>query len=227
MSPLSLLLLSKNAFTCSRINYCNSILIGLPKVILSQTIPLQTALNAAARLIALLPRWSHISSCMFDHLHLFPLTAKIRLTILTLVLRPSSSVTFSVCRSQLPLRPLRSLDCMIFMSREQGLLWLKAEPLLALARDSGISFLHWHVLFYYLAAQVSLSAVFKPLSCHWVLRAGSASDWWALWEALYKYTFNTLHAHMHKCRQKQNYLVQNCKKFLLASLQPLYLHWHS
>src|SRR6218665_3053331 len=38
-----------HAFVCSRIDYCNSLLIGLPKTRLS---PLQTVLNAAARLIA-------------------------------------------------------------------------------------------------------------------------------------------------------------------------------
>src|SRR6218665_2406234 len=48
-----------HAFVCSSIDYCNSLLIGLPKTQLS---PLQTVLNAAARLIARLPRYSHISS---------------------------------------------------------------------------------------------------------------------------------------------------------------------
>src|SRR6218665_979222 len=46
-----------HAFVCSRIDYCNSLLIGLPKTRLS---PLQTVLNAAARFIARLPRYSHI-----------------------------------------------------------------------------------------------------------------------------------------------------------------------
>src|SRR6218665_1082380 len=47
------------AFVCSRIAYCNSLLIAFTKTRLS---PIQTAvLNAAARLIARLPRYSHIS----------------------------------------------------------------------------------------------------------------------------------------------------------------------
>src|SRR6218665_3725454 len=46
-----------NAFVCSRIDYCNSLLIGLPK---SRLAPLQSVLNAAARLIARIPRFSHI-----------------------------------------------------------------------------------------------------------------------------------------------------------------------
>ena len=46
-----------HAFVCSRIDYCNSLLIGLPKTRLS---PLQTVLKVAARLIARLPSYSHI-----------------------------------------------------------------------------------------------------------------------------------------------------------------------
>src|SRR6218665_1593125 len=53
------------AFVCSRIDYSNSLLIGLPKTRLS---PLQTVLNAATRLIARLPRYSHISYVK-EHLH--------------------------------------------------------------------------------------------------------------------------------------------------------------
>ena len=55
-----------HAFICSRIDYCNSLLIGLPKVRLS---PLQSVLNAAARLVARLPLYSHISTFMFEQLH--------------------------------------------------------------------------------------------------------------------------------------------------------------
>src|SRR6218665_2649717 len=48
-----------HAFVCSRIDYCNSLLVGLPKVRLS---PIQSVLNAAARLVGRLPRTSHISA---------------------------------------------------------------------------------------------------------------------------------------------------------------------
>ena len=70
-----------HAFICSRIDYCNSLLVGLPKVRLS---PLQSVLNAAARLIARLPRSSHISAFMFDHLHWLPLTARVQRKALSL-----------------------------------------------------------------------------------------------------------------------------------------------
>src|SRR6218665_3168238 len=48
--PTCIFISTVHAFVCSRIDYCNSLLIGLPKTRLS---PLQTVLNAAARLIAI------------------------------------------------------------------------------------------------------------------------------------------------------------------------------
>src|SRR6218665_1373205 len=46
-----------HAFVCSRIDYCNSLLIGLPKTRLS---PLQTVFNTDVRLIARLPRYPYL-----------------------------------------------------------------------------------------------------------------------------------------------------------------------
>src|SRR6218665_1492834 len=73
-----------HAYVCSRIDYCNSLLVGLPKVRLS---PIQSVLNADARLVGRLPRTSHISAFMFDHLHWLPLIAWIQLKVLTLIYR--------------------------------------------------------------------------------------------------------------------------------------------
>jgi len=50
-----------HAFVCSRIDNGNFLLIGLHKARLS---PIQTVLNASSRLIARLPRFSHVSSLM-------------------------------------------------------------------------------------------------------------------------------------------------------------------
>src|SRR6218665_1978248 len=71
-----------HALVCSRIDHCNSLLVGLPKVRLS---PIQSVLNAAARLITRLPRTSHISAFMFDHLLRLPLIDRIQLKVLTLI----------------------------------------------------------------------------------------------------------------------------------------------
>src|SRR6218665_2917882 len=87
-------------FICFRINYCNSLLVGLPKIRLS---PLQSVLNAAARLIARFPRTSHISAFMSAHLHWLPLIAQIQLKVLTLIYRsqlvklPGIYVALSPC----------------------------------------------------------------------------------------------------------------------------------
>ena len=103
-----------HAFICSRIDYCNSLLIGLPKIRLS---PLQSVLNAAARLIARLPRSSHISSFMFEHLHWLPLVARIQLKVLTFIYRSCTGRApqylhdlIRLPTSATSLRPLRSLD---------------------------------------------------------------------------------------------------------------------
>src|SRR6218665_2368789 len=56
-----------------------SLLIGLPK---SRLAPLQSVLNAAARLIARIPRFSHISTFMTEQLHWLPLSARIHFKII-------------------------------------------------------------------------------------------------------------------------------------------------
>src|SRR6218665_2095311 len=72
-----------HAFVCSRICYCNYLLIGLPKVRIST---IQTVLNASARLR--LPRFSHISSFMTHQLHWLPYTTRTEFKVLFLVLEP-------------------------------------------------------------------------------------------------------------------------------------------
>ena len=103
-----------HAFICSRIDYCNSLLVGLPKSRLS---PLQSVLNAAARLIARLPRFSHISAFMIEHLHWLPLIARIRFKVLFLISRAflGQAPRYLCDLIRRPLsaasgRPLRSLD---------------------------------------------------------------------------------------------------------------------
>src|SRR6218665_1055914 len=98
----------------ARIDYCNSLLVGLPKVRLS---PIQSVLDAAARLVGRLPRTSHISAFMFEHLHWLPLVVRIQLKVLTLIYRLHIGQAPRYLRdlirlpsSAISLRPLRSLD---------------------------------------------------------------------------------------------------------------------
>ena len=63
-----------HAFICTRMDYCNSLLIGFPKTRLA---PVQSVLNAAARIIAHLPPYSHISDYMINELHWLPILARL------------------------------------------------------------------------------------------------------------------------------------------------------
>jgi Reverse transcriptase (RNA-dependent DNA polymerase) len=103
-----------HAFVCSRIDYCNSLLVGLPKASLS---PLQSVLNSAARLIARLPKYSPISTFMFHDLHWLPLHARMQFKILTLMFKAQLGLApkylinmISRPYSASSLRPLRSAN---------------------------------------------------------------------------------------------------------------------
>ena len=52
-----------HAFITSKLDYCNSLLYGLPDVYVTK---LQILQNAAARLIVGLPRFCHITPLLFD-----------------------------------------------------------------------------------------------------------------------------------------------------------------
>src|SRR6218665_2966079 len=64
-----------HAFICSRFDYCNSILIGLPK---SRLVPSQSLLHTSTPLISRSPRFCHISTFMTGNLHWLPLSARIQ-----------------------------------------------------------------------------------------------------------------------------------------------------
>ena len=97
-----------HAFVCSRKDYCNSLLVGLPTVRLP---PIQSVLSAAARLIAWFPRTSYISAFMFDHLHSSSLVFNSRFSHLftarILVKLSGIYVTLSTC---LPLPSLLMVE---------------------------------------------------------------------------------------------------------------------
>jgi hypothetical protein len=169
-----------HAFICSRIDYCNSLLIGLPKLRLA---PLQSVLNASARLIARLPRFSHISAFMTEHLHWLPLTARIQYKILFLTYKMFLGLAprylcdlirkpFSATAG----RPLRSLD-------RHDLLVPRSRTATAQHRAfASVCPLLWNGLPTIIRAQI-LSGGFtfsarclKTFLFPGVLRTGSASD---------------------------------------------------
>ena len=67
-----------HAFVTSRVDYCNSLLYGLPA---SQLNKVQRFLNTAARLVCCAPRFSHITPLMYE-LHWLPLKQRIHFKIL-------------------------------------------------------------------------------------------------------------------------------------------------
>src|ERR1043165_7959903 len=113
-----------HAFVSSCIDYCNSILIGLPKVRLSSV---QSVLNAAARLIARIPLYSHISTYMTNELHWLPILARINHKVLLLVTKSQHGLAPRylcdlMCKplSARSSRPLRSADRLdLFVTRSR------------------------------------------------------------------------------------------------------------
>src|SRR6218665_337676 len=91
-----------------------SLLIGLPRTWLA---PLQSVLNAAARMIARLPPYSHISDYMINELHWLPILARVRYKVLHLVAKSQQGLApkylcelMSKPPSARSSRPLRSAD---------------------------------------------------------------------------------------------------------------------
>ena len=87
-------------YTC--IDYCNLLLIVLPK---AQLASVQSVLSAAARLIARLSSYSHISVYMINELHWPPILAHIRHKVLLLVAKSQLGLG-QIYLSELMCKPL-------------------------------------------------------------------------------------------------------------------------
>jgi len=64
-----------NCFVISRIDYCNSLLSGVPQYALYR---LQRVMNVAARMLYGVGKYSHVSSLIRDRLHWLPVSQRIR-----------------------------------------------------------------------------------------------------------------------------------------------------
>ena len=67
-----------HAFITSRLDYCNSLLFGLPHCALTK---LQRVQNAAARVLYLAPRFCHITPILYE-LHWLPVTFRIEFKVI-------------------------------------------------------------------------------------------------------------------------------------------------
>ena len=72
-----------HAFVTSRLDYCNSILYGLPS---SELIKLQRVQNAAARLVTSTPRYCHITPILYE-LHWLPVKFRINFKLLLITFK--------------------------------------------------------------------------------------------------------------------------------------------
>ena len=70
------------AFICNRIDYCNGVLCGVTEGRLDR---LQSVLNATARLVLNIPKFSHISLAIRDELHWLPVQCRSQYEICILV----------------------------------------------------------------------------------------------------------------------------------------------
>ena len=77
-----------HASVTSHLDYCNSLLSGLPKYQLDR---LQKVLNAAARVVCLVPKFNHISPHLKD-LHWLPVEFRIEFKILLLVFKALNGI---------------------------------------------------------------------------------------------------------------------------------------
>jgi len=73
-----------NSFVISRIDYCNSLLTGLPKYVLDS---LQCVMNAAIRMLCGAEKYSHVIGLIRDRLHWLPVAQCIQFKLCLMMYR--------------------------------------------------------------------------------------------------------------------------------------------
>ena len=123
-----------HSFVSSRIDYCNSLLYGVPKCHIDK---LQRVQNAAARLVVMQGKFCHITSVLHQ-LHWLPVSFRINFTILPLTfkaiheLAPSSAYINDLVKIK-PLNDLTTEYCMLSHPNFKTLTSLGDRAFVALA----------------------------------------------------------------------------------------------
>ena len=159
-----------HSLVISRLDYCNSLLVGLP---LNRLSPLQSIMNAAARLIHLSDR-SSSASPLCQSLHWLPLAQRIKFKILTITYKAihNSAPTYltQLISKYHPNRPLRSsqdllLSCSLVTSSHKRIQdFSRTSPIL------------WNSLPKTIRLSPTLSAFRRSLKTHLFREAYSTSS---------------------------------------------------
>ena len=95
-----------HALITSRVDYCNSLLYGLPATQLNK---IQRVLNAAARLVCRSPRYCHITPLMY-HLHWLAVNLRIRFKVLLFVFKAIHGIAPSYISDLILVKPNSSYN---------------------------------------------------------------------------------------------------------------------
>ena len=120
-----------NAFVTSRLDYCNSLLYGLPATQLNK---LQRVQNAAARLICNISRFDHISPILFE-LHWLPIKYRINFKILLITYKALHGLAPNYTTELITVKPLSRCNL-----RSDGALFLQRPTIKGLATLGDRSF---------------------------------------------------------------------------------------
>ena len=95
-----------HALITSRVDYCNSLLYGLPATQLNK---IQRLLNAAARLVCRSPRYCHITPIMYN-LHWIPVNLRIRFKVPLFVFKAIHGIAPSYISDLILVKPNSSYN---------------------------------------------------------------------------------------------------------------------
>lgn len=92
-----------HAFVTSHLDYCNSLLLGLPAY---QQERIQKVVNAAARVICFIPKYDHVTSSLIE-LHWLPVKQRIEFKIALLVFKAVNGLSPVYLTNLLQIQPTR------------------------------------------------------------------------------------------------------------------------